>query len=265
MVVYIVFDVLFSYGGGTLKIIAICSGKGGVGKTTMSVSVARSLSQKYKVGLFDADLTGANCHKFLDIIENYGIENNDNCTIITPAKTKLDDSTIEFLSLALVSESFVNWRPDEYGQFVSQVLDHAKWNVDYLIIDTPPGTHSEVIESLKYADAVILVTLPAELSLLDVKRTVELLSNTGKPIAGQIVNMSHCICPRCGEKINIFNGDTHIEDIPIIDNIAILQDGLPNIDITQLEKSINNPVVLSTSEKSFKAKLLKAFLKRVGK
>jgi len=248
-----------------LKIVAVCSGKGGVGKTTISVSVAKALSQKYKVGLFDADLTGANCHKFLNMIENYDVINDGGTHTITPAKSKLDGHDIEFLSLALVSETFVNWRPEEYGQFVRQVLEHAKWDVDYLIIDTPPGTHSEVIESLKFADVVILVTLPAELSLLDVSRTVELLSNIEKPIAGQVVNMSYCVCPGCGKKIKIFKGGGGIKGVPVIDNIPISNDGLPNIDVSKLEKYINNPVTLSSNKKSLKSKILKAVLKRVGK
>ena len=139
------------------------------------------------------------------------------------------------------------------------------WNVDYLIIDSPPGFHDEITEALKYTDVVVLVTLPSELSYLDAKRTAQLLADLEVPVAGQIVNFSYAVCPKCGERIELFKGKKGLDGIPVIQETPFVE-GLPNIDVDKLLKAIENPIKLKpTMDKSVKRNLLKIFLKGFGR
>jgi len=248
-----------------MKIASIVSGKGGVGKTTISVAIAKALAEKFRVGLFDADVTGANSHRFLEIKEPYNVIKEGNEIAVKPAIAEVDGREIEFMSIALVSESYVGWKPGEHGDFVNQLLERTTWNVDYLIIDSPPGAHDEITEALKHTDVAVLVTLPSELSYLDAKRTAQLLANSGVPVAGQIINFSYVVCPKCGERIELFNDKKGLEGIPVIQEIPFA-DGLPEIDIDRLLKAIENPIKLKpTIEKSAKVNLLKMFLRGFGR
>ncbi|RLD17597.1 MAG: hypothetical protein DRI33_04900 [Caldiserica bacterium] len=246
-------------------VLSVVAGKGGVGKTTISVAIAKALAEKFRVGLFDCDITGANSHKFLEIKETYDVIKEGNEIAIKPAIAEIDGREIEFMSIALVSESYVGWKPGEHGDFVSQLLEKTMWNVDYLIIDSPPGFHDEITEALKHTDGVILVTLPSELSHLDAKRTAQLLADLEVPAVGQIINFSSAVCPKCGERIELFKGKEGLDGMPVIQKTPFVE-GLPNIDVDRLLKAIENPVKLKpTIDKSAKRNLLKMFLKGFGR
>jgi len=238
-----------------MKTIAVVAGKGGTGKTTISVAIAKALAEKYRVGLFDIDITGANAHKFLKIEQSYDVINDSKKGItIKPAIAEIDGKEIEFM-----------WKPGEHGEFVRQLFEKTRWNVDYLIIDSPPGSHDEIIEALKHSDVAVLVTLPSELSHLDAKRTVELLAVMEVPVAGQIVNFSHAVCPKCGERIELFKGKKGLDGIPVIQEIPFT-DGLPEINVDRLIEAVNKPIRLKPSRgKSVKRNLLKMFLKNFGR
>ena len=249
-----------------MKVIVVISGKGGTGKTTMSVAIAKALAGKFRVGLFDVDITGSNAHRLLKIKQSHDIISDENGEIvIKPAIAEIDGREIEFMSIALVAENYVGWRPGEHGDFVKQLFEKTKWSVNYLIVDSPPGSHDDVIEALRYTDVSILVTLPSELSYLDAKRTAELLADLEVPVAGQIVNFSYAICPKCGERIELFKGTKGLEGIPVIQEIPFV-DGLPEIDVDKLIEAINNPIKLKLRKGKFiKRSLLKIFLKGVGR
>ena len=247
-------------------VLSVVAGKGGTGKTTISVAMAKALAGKFRVGLFDVDITGSNAHRLLKIKQSYDIISDENGRItIKPAIAEIDGREIEFMSIALVAEDYVGWRPGEHGDFVKQLFEKTKWSVNYLIVDSPPGSHDDVIEALRYTDVSILVTLPSELSYLDAKRTAELLADLEVPVAGQIVNFSYAICPKCGERIELFKGTKGLEGIPVIQEIPFV-DGLPEIDVDKLIEAINNPIKLKLRKGKFiKRSLLKIFLKGVGR
>lgn len=247
-----------------MKVIAILSGKGGVGKTTISVAIAKALASKYRVGLLDSDVTGSNAHRLVKILRSYDISKVGNEERIIPAEVDVDGRTIQFMSIALLSESYVGWAPGEHGEFVEQIMKKTNWNVDFLVVDTPPGTHSEVLAALKYADVVVLVTLPTELSHLDTMRTVELLADRGVPVAGQIINMSYAICPKCGTELRLFKGGGGIRDVPVIQEVPFVE-GLPKIDLDRLLNAIENPVIIKPKRKPLKKALIRFLLKTAGK
>jgi len=247
-----------------VKVIATISGKGGTGKTTISVAIARALADKYKVGLFDVDIGGANAHRLLDIKQSYDVKKGGTDVKIKPAVAEVDGRQIQFISIALVSESYVGWKPGEYGDFVKQLFNSTDWNVDYLIIDAPPGTHEEIVTALKFVDVAVLVTIPTELAHLDAKRTLELLCDLEIPVAGQFVNFAYAICPKCGTKIELFEHIDGVEGIPVIQRVPFCK-GLPEINVDALLHAINNPIkVKMRRPKGIKRALLKMLLRRMG-
>jgi len=247
------------------RVIATVSGKGGTGKTTVSVAMARALAERYKVGLFDIDISGANSHRLLNIVKSYDVVKGEDDMRIIPAVAEVDGRQIQFMSIALVSESYLGWKPGEYSDFVEQLFNSVKWDVDFLILDAPPGTHEELITALKYVDVAVLVVIPAQLAHLDARRTLELLSDLEVPVAGQYINFAHAVCPQCGTKIQLFDNIDGIEGIPIIERIPFVR-GLPNLDVNKLLTAVNNPIKVDMKRPSkVKRALLKMLLRRFGK
>ncbi len=250
-----------------MKRVAFMGGKGGVGKTTVAVSAAKALSGAgYGVSLADFDVTGANAHLFLDILQDYEVAGER----IIPARAKIDGRPVRFLSLALVSDSFVGFKDEIPGKFVEQVTLQTDWgDSDYLVIDAPPGTHGDARKIAELADVVVLVAIGGKLGALDLRRTVEMLRGHRKPIAGAYVNFSKYTC-ECGRSVPLF-GEPELE-VPVIEEIPFLgrspKEGrppLPELDAGRLVHHLSNPVVLPERPKrTLKGRLVEALLRTVG-
>ena len=188
---------------GVKNIIAVASGKGGVGKSTVSVNLAVALAQDgASVGLLDADITGPNIPLMLGV-DGQPKASPDNK--ITP----LERHGVKVISIQFfVPEGQpIVWRGPLVGGAIQQFLRDVDWgDLDYLIIDLPPGTSDA---QLTLAQAVpisgtVLVTTPQEVSLADVNKAMAMLKRMSVPVIGIVENMTAFICPHCGEATEIF-------------------------------------------------------------
>jgi len=255
--------------GAGVKTVAFLSGKGGTGKTTITVSVARALAMRgYKVGVLDADSTGANAHKLLPVEEPYStFDVRGEPPTIKPAVAKFKDAEpIQFVGMALVSESYVHWSGESHGEFVSQIVQRTHWgDLDYLLIDSPPGTHSDATQAINWSDVVVIVTIPGKLANLDAQRTLNLVSSMGKPVAGVFVNFDLAICPKCGERFRLFEGRDDL-GVPLIQRVPWTQSEWPDIDVESLLQHLQDPVWLERRKKSrVKRTIFEAVIRRIGR
>lgn len=188
---------------GVKNVIAVASGKGGVGKSTISVNLAVSLAQAgASVGLLDADITGPNIPMML------GVEGQPKATAqgkIEPlARHGVKVISIQFF---VPEGQPIVWRGPLVGGAIQQFLRDVDWGeLDYLVVDLPPGTSDA---QLTLAQAVplsgaVLVTTPQEVSLSDVAKALAMLRRMSVPVVGLVENMTAFICPHCGEATEIF-------------------------------------------------------------
>ncbi|MEA3508747.1 MAG: P-loop NTPase [Synergistota bacterium] len=199
---------------GTMKhIIAVGSGKGGVGKSTVSALLASGLAKMgHKAGILDADITGPSIPKLLGIKETpFSVDGR----IQPPSSQGLG---IKVMSINLVLEDPtkpVVWRGPLIGNVIKQFWDETDWgDTDTLVVDLPPGTADApltVMQSIQL-DGVVVVTSPQELSGLVVEKMMHMTRMMSVPLIGIIENMSYAVCPHCGEQWKIF-GPSHLEDI----------------------------------------------------
>ena len=155
------------------NIIAICSAKGGVGKSTITAAIAISISKQYQVGILDADVYGPNQHILFDIKDKPQFITKNDGKYIKPFISK----NIEIMSMGLMTESdeAVAWRGPMLSSAVRQLSNSTKWsNLDFLFIDMPPGTGDTYLTIFKELNLsnVILVTTPNKLSYADNKKTI---------------------------------------------------------------------------------------------
>jgi len=186
--------------------IIIASGKGGVGKSTVSANLAWALSQKgYRVGLLDADITGPNIPKLLGIEDQRLMKDEQG---IRPG----DAGGIKVASMALVlsnRDSAVVWRGPMKMAAIKQFLQEVNWgDLDFLLVDLPPGTSDEplsVVQLIPDLTGAVIVTTPQEVSLLDSRKAVNMAKSMKVPVLGVVENMSGLSCPHCGKTVNIFS------------------------------------------------------------
>lgn len=185
--------------------IAIASGKGGVGKSTVTVNLAAALrEQGYKVGILDGDITGPDIPKLLGIEEQKLIPGPSG---LEPA----DADGIKAVSMALLLQSRdspVVWRGPMKMAALKQFIGEVNWGeLDFLLVDLPPGTSDEPIsiaQLIPGLDGAIVVTTPQEVALLDSRKAVNMFLMMNVPMLGIVENMSGLICPHCGQRIEVF-------------------------------------------------------------
>jgi len=190
------------------KKILIMSGKGGVGKTTVTINLANALVDSGKrVGILDTDLHGPNVAKMLGCEDGILLSENEGKTF-HPVEAR---PSLLVMSLAFAIKdpnSPIVWRGPMKTGAIRQFLAQAEWGtLDYLLIDSPPGTGDEqltVVQTIRELTGTIIVTTPQEVALLDARRSVAFSRTMGVAILGLIENMSGLFCPHCGGEIPVF-------------------------------------------------------------
>ena len=186
--------------------ILVMSGKGGVGKTTVSVNLSLGLAAAgYKVGILDTDLHGPNIAKMLGV-EEKKIFSTDNG--LEPVKVRENLYAISLALSGYEADTPVIWRGPLKMGAIKQFLADVNWGeLDYLIIDSPPGTGDEplsVCQLIPELKGSIIVTTPQSVAVLDSRKSINFSKKLNIPILGVIENMSGFSCPDCGKEIFLF-------------------------------------------------------------
>ena len=203
------------------RVIGVVSGKGGVGKSLVTASLARQMIRKgYTVGILDADVTGPSIPKM------YGIHEKARATedSIIPCMAK-DGTRIMSVNLLLDDEAApVIWRGPIIAGVVKQFWTDVMWgDLDYLFVDMPPGTGDvplTVFQSLP-VDGVVIVTSPQDLVQMIVKKAANMAEQMNIPVLGIVENYSYVKCPDCGREIKIF-GESNIDGIAAEMGVPVL-------------------------------------------
>jgi len=244
---------------GVSSIIAVGSGKGGVGKTTLAVNLAIALARLgNKVGLLDADVYGPNVPLMLGSSEAPSIAGENR---ILPTERY----GLKVISVGLLSpgDKPLVWRGPMLHSVIKQFLSQVEWGqLDYLVVDLPPGTGDVVIsltQTVPLTGAVV-VTTPSDVSLQDARKAIEMFRQVKVDILGIVENMSYFVCPHCGHEIDVFSkggGQRTAEQfgVPFLGSIEL------DPDIRKAGDS-GHPIVME-GDQSPHAKSMFAFTRRV--
>ena len=245
------------------KVIGVMSGKGGVGKSTISALLAKTLTHMgYTVGVMDADITGPSIPRLMGV-KNARIDQNELGLI--PAKTK-EGIAVMSLNLLLQDEQQpVVWRGPIISGTVKQFWEEVFWgDLDYLIIDMPPGTGDvalTVMQSIPIS-GMLIVSVPQDMVSMIVAKAVNMVKMLNIKLLGVVQNMSYIVCPDCGKTIRIYGESDsgalyEALDLPLLGELptkasmaAIGEDGITTTDkdIQRTLDHIAKQVVSTTSE-----------------
>ncbi|OSD03209.1 P-loop containing nucleoside triphosphate hydrolase protein [Trametes coccinea BRFM310] len=197
------------------RIIIVCSGKGGVGKSSVSTQLALSLrasSPTARVGILDVDLTGPSIPRMLGLDGHPVHQSSDGWV---PVYADGSEARLACMSVGFLlkkKEDSVVWRGPKKNAMIRQFLSDVRWGeLDYLVIDTPPGTSDEHLSLVEHMAPVhdrlsaVIVTTPQAVALLDAMKCLSFTRATAIPVLGLIENMSGYVCPCCGEVSNVFS------------------------------------------------------------
>ena len=188
-------------------VIIVMSGKGGVGKSTVSSNLAAALSMKgYQTGIMDIDITGPNIPKMFGVEDEQLTVNDQRQLVPVTVPPSLKIMSMAFLLPE--KEAPVMWRGPVKMGAIKQFIEDVCWgDLDYLVVDMPPGTGDEalsIVQLIPKADGMVIVTTPQDVALLDSRKSLVFGAETHIPIIGIVENMSGFVCPHCGEVTNIF-------------------------------------------------------------
>lgn len=194
--------------GKIKKKILVMSGKGGVGKSTVAANLALGLANLgHKVGLMDIDLHGPDICRMLNLTGKLRMEKMEKGSLVPPMRY---NNKLKVISLEYMMENrdeAIIWRGPLKIQAIRQFIADMDWGeLDYLIIDAPPGTGDEplaVAQTIKDVNALI-VTTPQDLALADVRKSINFCRQVNIRVVGIVENMSGLICPHCSQKIDLF-------------------------------------------------------------
>ena len=203
------------------KVIAVVSGKGGVGKSTVTSMLAVSMARKGKrVGVLDADITGPSAPTAFGVTECQGASEDG----LYPALTR---GGIQVMSINLLLDNPADpvvWRGPVIAGAVKQFWTDVIWeDVDYMFVDMPPGTGDvplTVFQSLP-VDGIVIVTSPQDLVSMIVSKAVKMANMMHIPVLGFVENYSYLQCPDCGKKINVF-GKSHLDEVAAQFSLPVL-------------------------------------------
>ncbi|KAG8904594.1 cytosolic Fe-S cluster assembly factor cfd1 [Tulasnella sp. 403] len=197
-------------------IILILSGKGGVGKSSVSTQLALSLytqSSSPRVGILDVDLTGPSIPRMLGVDEGYSVHQSSDGWVpifVDGATARLACMSVGFLLKR--KEDSVVWRGPKKNAMIRQFLGDVRWGeLDYLVVDTPPGTSDEHLSLMEHLAPLqnrlssVIVTTPQAVALTDAMKGISFTRAVSLPVLGLVENLSGYVCPCCGEVSNVFS------------------------------------------------------------
>jgi len=189
---------------GVQNVIAVGSGKGGVGKTTVAVNLAVALGRLgYKVGLLDADIYGPNVPLMMGVNRQPDVLGENRIAPLT-------NHGVKVISVGFISpgDRPLVWRGPMLHSIIKQFLQQVEWGeLDFLIVDLPPGTGDVVISLFQTVPltGAIVVSTPSDVSLQDARKAIEMFRGVKVDVFGVVENMSHFLCPHCHHEIDIFS------------------------------------------------------------
>lgn len=239
---------------GVKKVILVSSGKGGVGKSTVSVNVALALNKLGKnVGILDADIFGPSIPRLLSLLGEPRI--SEELGKLYP----LSNYGVETMSMGYLvpPESAVVWRGLMVMKALQQLLFEVEWSsLDYLVIDMPPGTGDTqltISQQIK-VDGAIIVSTPQDIALMDAVKGITMFNKVNIPILGMVQNMSYFICPNCDHESHIFGSDGAkreaekyglqiLGSIPLKEDICIQSDKGKPVVVSHPDLNLSKPYI----------------------
>lgn len=238
---------VFNPSANIKHVIAVMSGKGGVGKSSMTVLMAKALRAKgYEVGILDADITGPSIPRLLNLSHEMAYGTND---AIEPVYDQDDIKSISLNYLLENENQPVIWRGSLINSAIKQFYRDVLWgDLDYLFIDMPPGTGDIALTVLQDlpVEGVVMVSTPQDMVSMIVSKAINMCKEVGVPVYGVIENMSYIVCSDCGKRIDLYPNN-HLEkflnengvdlwaQLPMISEIATINKDY-NFDHEQNEK-----------------------------
>ncbi|KIK47576.1 hypothetical protein CY34DRAFT_799082 [Suillus luteus UH-Slu-Lm8-n1] len=274
-------------------IIIVCSGKGGVGKSSVSTQLALSLhasSPSARVGVLDVDLTGPSIPRMLGL-DGHGVHQSSDGWVpvyadaLGDGEPRLACMSVGFL-LKKKGDSVV-WRGPKKNAMIRQFLSDVRWGeLDYLVVDTPPGTSDEHLSLIEHLAPVhsrlsaVIVTTPQAVALLDAMKCLSFTRAVALPVLGLIENMSGYVCPCCGDVSNVFStgggaemarreGVPFLGSMPIDTELVTLLDAAESTDLSPADgqrdedSEVRSFGVLQRYQKTSSAKLLSAIVENL--